>query len=102
VPRQARLLIPFALLLPPLAALAPVVSLALALAGVVTGAWLLWSAVSVAATVFWWLVLYGYVREPRWYAFLYPVGALVVLYIMIGALARGDRVSWKGRRYRSA
>ena len=40
--------------------------------------------------------------ERLWYALLYPLGLAVLLYIAVGAVARGNRVAWKGRRYESA
>jgi hypothetical protein len=97
-----RLLFPLVLLISPMLALAPVVALVAALAGALGPGWLHWSAISVGATVFWWLVIYSYIGQPRRYAFVYPLGALLLLYIIVGAIARGDRVAWKGRSYRSA
>jgi len=97
-----RLLFPLVLLTLPVLTLAPVVVLLIALAGALGPEWLHWSAISVGATLFWWLMMYGYIDQPRRYAFAYPLGALLLLYIIVGAIARGDRVAWKGRSYRSA
>jgi multidrug transporter EmrE-like cation transporter len=33
------------------------------------------------------------------YALLYPLGVAVVLYIIAGAVWRGEQVQWKGRHY---
>ena len=38
---------------------------------------------------------------PR-YALTYPLGAAVLLWIVVQAVARGQRVSWKGRAYLSS
>jgi hypothetical protein len=39
--------------------------------------------------------------SPLW-ALTFPLGASVLLYIFVRALARGSRVEWKGREYRAA
>jgi chlorobactene glucosyltransferase len=102
VPGKARAVYPLALLLAPLVGIVPLVMLVLSLLGALGGPWLAWAAVCVAATLFWWTVLYGYTHQPRRYALAYPLGALALLYIVIGAIARGNRVAWKGRTYRAA
>ena len=38
-------------------------------------------------------------RAPLWYALLYPLGLVLVLYIAVTAVWRGNRVGWKGREY---
>jgi hypothetical protein len=38
-------------------------------------------------------------RESPMYAALYPLGLVVLLVIIVGALARGQRVEWKSRSY---
>jgi hypothetical protein len=60
---------------------------------------LLWAAISSAATLIWWMVVYVTIRENPLYALLYPLGALMLLYIFVSAVIRGRRVSWKGRTY---
>jgi hypothetical protein len=40
-----------------------------------------------------------FMKVPVLYALAYPLGAAVLLYIVIGAVWRGSRVSWKGRQY---
>ena len=100
--RLGRLLFPFVLLTPSILGLAPAVALALALAGVLGPGWMTWSAISVGASVFWWIVIYSYIGQPRRYAFVYPLGGLLLLYISLGAILRGDRVAWKGRTYQSS
>ena len=73
------------------------VVLMLAASGVAAGhTLLLWAAISSAATLIWWIVVYVTIRENPLYALLYPLGALVLLYIFLSAVIRGRRVSWKG------
>jgi predicted metal-binding membrane protein len=80
--------------------LLPLLALVLAATGVATGGTLLlWAAISVAATLGWWIVVYVTVRENPLYALAYPLGSLVLLYIFLTAVIRGRRVSWKGRTY---
>jgi chlorobactene glucosyltransferase len=46
---------------------------------------------------------YALGRTPRWALPLYPLGALIVIRLLLGAawgLARGDPVAWGGRAYR--
>ncbi|HEX9085643.1 MAG TPA: glycosyltransferase family 2 protein [Gemmatimonadaceae bacterium] len=98
--KVGRTLFPLFLLMPPLMELLPVLALVLAAAGFATGGTLLlWAAISVAATLGWWIVVYVTVRDNPLYALAYPLGALVLLYIFLTAVIRGRRVSWKGRIY---
>jgi chlorobactene glucosyltransferase len=91
---------PLALLLPPLVELLPPLALLLWAFGVTTGTTvILWALISSAATLLWWIVVYVTVEENPLYALIYPLGALVLLYIFFTAVVRGRRVSWKGRTY---
>lgn len=99
--RAGRALFPVMLAGAPALVLFPVVMLALALAGALSHTWLLWSAIVVGANVLFWIALYAAMRGPVAYALLYPLGAAMVLYVALGAIARGRRVEWKGREYRS-
>jgi len=101
-PRMTRAVYPVALLLAPLVGIVPLAVLLLCVFGILGGPWLAWSLVCVPATLLWWIVLYGYTTQPRRYALAFPLGALVLLYIVIGAILRGNRVSWKGRTYRAS
>lgn len=94
-----RLLFPIVLPLAPLASIVPVLALAAALFGLLGAAWLVWSAICVAASLVWWTLIYRGFEQRIAYALLYPMGAAVVLYIMLGAIVRGRRVGWKGREY---
>lgn len=94
-----RILFPFALLAPPLMQLMPVVVLLLGAMGLVSGSLLVWAAIATIATLGWWIAVYWQVSEPILYAFAFPVGALVLLYVFSSAIIRGRRVTWKGRTY---
>jgi chlorobactene glucosyltransferase len=96
-----RALFPLAVVGMPLMNLAPPVALGLALAGVLGHAWLVWSAVIVAAALLFWIGVYRFIGEPVWYALLYPLGAALLEYIVVGSVARGNRVAWKERSYLS-
>jgi hypothetical protein len=77
----------------------PAAALLLSASGALDRTWLLWSALCVGSSVLWWVIIYSAIRQPRRYAPLYPLGAAVVLYIVLRAIARGRRVGWKGRVY---
>ncbi len=94
-----RVLFPFVLPLLPLMTLVPVIVLALAVAGALDAEWVLWSAISTAANLVWWAVIYHGFRQRVWYAVAAPLGSAMLLYIIGRAVARGRRVGWKGREY---
>lgn len=98
--RRGAVLAPLLLPLPFLMQLVPPALLIVALA-LHLPLLLLWSAIVTAVTIVTWLVYYSYEKLPPWYALLYPVGAAVALYIVLGATIRGSRVEWKGREYQS-
>jgi chlorobactene glucosyltransferase len=88
------LLFPASQLLPPLVLLA-------------AGPWLgpravAWAVVATTTSLVAWMILYRRIGRPIWYALLYPIGAAVLAWIVLGAIARGRRVAWKGRQYRIA
>jgi hypothetical protein len=98
--RIGRTFFPLFLLTPPLMELVPLLALALAAGGPPTSSTLLlWAAISSGATLFWWIVVYVTIRENPLYSLAYPLGALVLLYILLTAVIRGRRVTWKGRTY---
>jgi hypothetical protein len=97
-----RAIYPLLLVTPALFGLGPPLALALALAGVLGPAWLLWSAIATSANLVWWLLVYAWLRLSPLYALLHPLGAAAMLYIAVGAIARGRRVRWKEREYRAA
>jgi hypothetical protein len=94
-----RALYPLLLFAIPLFGLAPVVALLLSAVGVLSSAWLAWSAIVVAFTTVAWVLVYVAMRESPRYAALYPLGLVVLLVIVVGALVRGQRVEWKSRSY---
>jgi chlorobactene glucosyltransferase len=98
--RIGRTMFPLFLLLPPLMELLPPLALVLSVVEHTTGSTLfVWAAISTAATLTWWIVVYATARENPIYALAYPLGALMLLYIFLSAVIRGRRVSWKGRTY---
>lgn len=97
--RLGRLLFPLVLLLFPLMAVLPAIVLALALAGLLGTAWLVWSALCVGFSVVWWALIYRGFGQPWWFALLHPLGGAMVTYIFMRAIVRGRRVAWKGRAY---
>jgi chlorobactene glucosyltransferase len=98
--RIGRTMFPLFLLMPPLMELLPPLALVLSVVEHTTGSTLfVWAAISTAATLAWWLVVYVTARENPIYALAYPLGALLLLYIFLSAVIRGRRVSWKGRTY---
>ena len=97
-----RALTPLLLCSPWIGALVPPIIFVLSLAGVFGPGALLWSAIVTGATLLWWLGVYAWLRLSPLYAVLYPLGAVVMLYISLGAIARGSRVRWKDREYVAA
>ncbi|HEU4628396.1 MAG TPA: glycosyltransferase [Gemmatimonadaceae bacterium] len=100
--RVGRALYPLALLSAPLVSLAPVIGLLLGLAGLAPPAVLLWGALATGVTLLAWAAIYAGLGHSPLNALGYPLGALVVLYVAVTAMARGRRVAWKGREYRHA
>lgn len=92
-------LVPFLLCSPWIGALLPPTLLVLSLAGVVGHSMLVWSAIATGGNVLWWLGVYSWLRLSPMYALLHPVGAAMMLYISVGAIARGNKVRWKDREY---
>jgi chlorobactene glucosyltransferase len=92
---------PFLLIATPVAGIAPPVALVLGAAGLLSAAWLLWSAVVVVAALVFWVSIYRFMGEPVWYAALYPLGFALLGYISAASVVRGRRVEWKDRAYLS-
>ena len=84
---------PVAELLPPLLLLCRLLGAALPAAAVV------WLAVTLAGLLLGWATVYVRAGRSPFYALTFPLGAAVLLWIFIGAIARGRRVAWKGRDY---
>ena len=99
--RIGRTIFPLVLLLPPLMQLLPLLVLILSPLGHATPGIMLWATIATVATLLWWIVVYVTIGENPLYALVYPLGALVLLYIFVTAVIRGRRVTWKGRTYLS-
>lgn len=97
--RVGRALFPLLFLAAPFMALYPPVMLLLSLAGVLAASHVAWAALASAAMLAWWVAVYAAIDEPIAYAFTYPLGAVMLGYIFVGAMVRGRRVAWKGREY---
>lgn len=91
----ALLVIPFLQLLSPILLIA---ALTTPLAASIT----LWAALTTLTWLAWWLFAYHADDQPIHYAFYFPLGAILLAYILTIAIASGHRVSWKGRRYVNA
>jgi chlorobactene glucosyltransferase len=79
--------------------LAPPTALLLALLGMGGTGLLVWSGSAVALSVALWMIFTSRMRAPFWYGLLYPLGAVVGMYIFIRSWIRGRKVVWKGRTY---
>lgn len=101
--RPGQLLFPLLLLLPALMQLWPLGLLLATLAGWVTDPTTIRGAgIAALATLLFWAVVYRRAGLSSLWALLYPLGAGAYLAITIQAIARGQRVEWRGRQYQSA
>ncbi len=85
----------------PLWEIAPVIAIALGVAGIVPIAVLAWGAITYAINTLFWVLFHIGLRAPVWYAALNPLAASVLVAMFARAVWRNDRVEWKGREYRS-
>ncbi len=96
----ARLLFPFLLLALPVTELAPPLVLAGYTLGVrLPAVVLIWMLVAMAALLVGWAAIYRRAGRSPLHALAFPLGAAVLLWIFVSAIARGRRVTWKGRKY---
>lgn len=59
-------------------------------------------AVATGISLVVWQVVYQAEGAPVWHALLYPVGALMLAFILVRSAVRGERlIEWKGRIYRN-
>ncbi len=100
--RLARAVFPFLLPLPALVQLVPLALLVASLLTAASHALLLWSALTSALLTIVWLMVYAVAKQPPFYALLFPLGASLMLYIVLSATLRGHAVEWKGRSYQNA
>jgi len=96
-----RAIFPVLLVTPALFQLVPPVVLTLGLARVVGSTALTWAAIATGANLVWWTLVYAWLRVSPMYALLHPLGAVVLLYVVVRAMVRGRRVRWKERDYRA-
>jgi hypothetical protein len=94
----ARHLFPLLALTPPLFTLAPVVLLLLGSLGS-SATLAVGGMVATAAALVWWVGVHRKMKAPLGYALLFPLGAAVLLAIVVQSIAQGSRVAWKGREY---
>lgn len=69
------------------------------LAGFGSSGALTWSAGAVTVSVLFWGAFTRRMGGPAWYGVLYPLGAMVGLFILFRSWIRGSHVEWKGRTY---
>lgn len=100
--RLGRTLYPAFLVAIPFVALIPPLALLLSALGVLSPAWLVWSAIVISVTLLFWAAIYRFMGESVLYAACYPLGVALLLYIAIGGVIRGRRVEWKERTYVSS
>ena len=79
--------------------IAPPLMLISALAGFGGETLLIWSALICALSFCIHAAFLHFLGGPAYYAVFYPLGSLVVVYIMIRSKVRAGDVEWKGRRY---
>jgi len=94
-----RVLFPILLPIAPLMTLVPALILGIALAGMSSPAWRMWAAICTGANLLWWSLIYRGFHQRVWCTLLAPIGAAVVLFIVVRSTVRGRRVGWKGREY---
>jgi len=58
-----------------------------------------WAAATTLVSLLIWIVVFWAEGVPVRYALLYPLGAVMVAYIMIRSALRGSKVEWRGRTY---
>ncbi len=102
--RLGQLIFPFLLVFPAVAQLYPIFRLAeyaVAPERVGTGE-AFGMAIALAATLAFWAAAYVRVKLSPLWALAFPAGAVLYLVIALQAVARGQRVEWRGREYHSA
>ena len=79
---------------------APPLMLVLALVGFGGETLLIWSALVSALSIGIHASFLNFLGAPAYYAVFYPLGSVVVIYIMIRSRMHSGDVEWKGRRYK--
>jgi len=93
-------LIPILLLAPAVFVLIPPTITVLSLAGVIAQSAIPAAAATVLLMAMWAVIYRAFDLSPA-YGVLYPLGAVVLLFIVARAISRGRQVVWKGRSYRA-
>ena len=97
-----RLLLPLLLLVIPLMHLVPVATLITSAFVPLSASVISWARTCTIALAGWWALIYVRAfRQSPLYALALPLGAVVVLFIIVRASLRGRGVEWKGRSYRA-
>lgn len=94
-----RILFPLSLVSAPLLGLLPAVLLLASLFVMVPAPVILFAWITQITSWLWWLGIYLKLRQSPLYAVLFPIGAAMTFWIVVTALLRGQRVTWKGRTY---
>lgn len=58
-----------------------------------------WALLASAASALCWMLVNAAMRVPPQHGLIYPVGALIVALLVVRSAFRGERVTWRGRRY---
>jgi len=58
-----------------------------------------WALLASAASALCWMLVNAAMRAPPQHGLIYPVGALIVALLFVRSAFRGERVTWRGRRY---
>ena len=95
-----KVVLPALLIAPSVFLLLPVIMLAAGLLGLADIA-IAPPAVATLVLMAGWGLIYAAFGVSPLFGVLYPLGSAVLLYIVITAILRGRRVSWKGRSYRA-
>lgn len=98
--RVGRIVVPVLLVIPPIFVLIPPVTFVLALSGVLAQSAIPAAAATIVIVVMFAAIYRAFETTPL-YALIYPLGALVLLYIVLTAIGRGRAVAWKGREYKA-
>ncbi len=97
-----RALLPVLLLVVPLMVLTPIATFILSIFVPLATTVVMWARACTLLLVLWWALIYwrGFRQSPL-YALAIPLGALVVIFIIVRATVRGRGVEWKGRSYQA-
>jgi hypothetical protein len=97
--KPGRALFPMLLLAAPLSGFFPAMILVASIFNPLSPVMIRFAWIAQIAQWIWWAAVYIRMRQSPLYALLSPVGAVMTFYIFARAVARGDRVMWKGRSY---